>query len=117
MYSVCRNHNLVLSSCMTYHRLCNKSHTTDAACGTGTVYPSGTRSFLCRVLLIIICPFDLFSFGHCVVSRVLLRVADSDDSIGIFNLFFHRFPFNFNIFRRVSLKIQCMFFLLMVSPI
>ena len=38
--SVCRNYNLVLSSFMTYHRLCNKSHTTDAACGIGIVYLS-----------------------------------------------------------------------------
>jgi len=28
--AVCRNHNPVLSSCMTYQRVCNKSNTTGA---------------------------------------------------------------------------------------
>jgi hypothetical protein len=39
--SVCRNHNQVISSCMTYHRVCNKSNTTGSTCGAGTVYLSG----------------------------------------------------------------------------
>jgi len=31
---------------MTYHRVCNKSITTDATCGAGTAYPSGTPEFI-----------------------------------------------------------------------
>ena len=37
---VCRNHILVLSSFMTYHRVCIRSKTTDVTCGTGTSNPS-----------------------------------------------------------------------------
>jgi len=37
---VCRNHNLILSSSITYHRVCNKSNTTGATLGAGTVYSS-----------------------------------------------------------------------------
>ena len=33
---VCRCHNLILSSFMTYHRLCNKSNMTGATSGAGT---------------------------------------------------------------------------------
>jgi hypothetical protein len=54
--SVCRNHNPVLSSCMTYHRMCSKSNMTGTTCGTtnpsgahqftrGTTYPSGAHQF------------------------------------------------------------------------
>ena len=35
-------YNLVLSSFMTYHRVCNKSNTTGGTCVAGTAYPSGT---------------------------------------------------------------------------
>ena len=78
---VCRNHNLELSSFMTYNRLCNKSNTMGATCGAGTAYPSGAPEFtpvfsgvrvvqslvfcemLCRSLL----SFCYFSFSHCIV--------------------------------------------------
>ena len=40
--SVCRNHNPVPSSFMTYH-FRNKSNTTGATCGARTEYPSGAR--------------------------------------------------------------------------
>jgi hypothetical protein len=43
--SDCRNHNPVLSSFMTYHRVCNKNNTTDPTWGAGTVYPSGAHEF------------------------------------------------------------------------
>jgi hypothetical protein len=36
--SVCRNHNPVLSSFMTFHRICNQRNTTDATYGSGTAY-------------------------------------------------------------------------------
>ena len=40
MSSVCHNHNLLLSSIMTYHRVCNDSNTSDAICGGGRENPS-----------------------------------------------------------------------------
>jgi hypothetical protein len=39
------NHNPVLFSFKTYHRVCNNSNTTGATCGTGTVHPSGVPKF------------------------------------------------------------------------
>ena len=44
--SVCRHHNTVLSSFMTYHRVCNKSNTTHVNNGTGPFYPSGAPKFI-----------------------------------------------------------------------
>ena len=38
--STCRKHFPVLSSFMTYHRVCNWINTTRATGGTGTAYPS-----------------------------------------------------------------------------
>ena len=38
--SFVRNHNPVNSSCMTYHRVCNKSYTTGVSSGAGTAYSS-----------------------------------------------------------------------------
>ena len=35
---ICHNHNLALSSFMTYHRVCNKSNTTGATSEGGTAY-------------------------------------------------------------------------------
>ena len=37
---VCRKHNPVLSSLMTYHRVYSKSNMTGAISGAGTAYPS-----------------------------------------------------------------------------
>jgi hypothetical protein len=44
--SVCRNHDPVLSSFMTYHWLWYKSNTTGATRGTETAYPFGTPEFI-----------------------------------------------------------------------
>ena len=44
--SVCHNHNPVLSSFITYHRVRNKSNTTGPTCGAGTTYPSSVDGFL-----------------------------------------------------------------------
>jgi hypothetical protein len=38
IFSVSLNHNPVLSSFMSYHRVCNKSNTTCGTCGKGTAY-------------------------------------------------------------------------------
>jgi hypothetical protein len=40
-----RNHNPGLSSSTTYHRVCNKSNTTGATCGTETANISGAPEF------------------------------------------------------------------------
>jgi len=78
------NHNPVLCSFMTYHRVCNKikSNARDATCGAGTAYPSGTADqfilFLCGihvarslVFCVLFCRslFVLLSFyiGHFIV--------------------------------------------------
>ena len=51
----CRNHNLALSSLMSYHRVCYKSNTTTATSGTGTTSFRNTwfhlRFFMGFVLL------------------------------------------------------------------
>ena len=79
--SVCRNQNAFFFSRMTYHQVCNKSNTTGATNGAGTVYPSGARSSspvfsgirVTRSLVLYVCfvdrclSFCTFSFGHCVV--------------------------------------------------
>jgi hypothetical protein len=54
--SVCRNHKpcpyltyfLITEfvTSVTYHQVCSKSITTDTACGTGTVYPSGAHLWI-----------------------------------------------------------------------
>ena len=43
--SLCRNHNPVLSSFITDHQIFNKSDTTSATSGAGSVYPSWTPVF------------------------------------------------------------------------
>ena len=45
---VCRNHNPVLSSFITYHPglLCDKSITTGVICGAGTANSSGAPEFI-----------------------------------------------------------------------
>ena len=66
--SVCCNHNLVLSSFMTYHQICDKGSTTDVTSLEGTAYHSGGNLLFmgfalinpCGVLWIFGCPFVLF---------------------------------------------------------
>ena len=43
--STCRKHFPVLSSIMTYHRVCNQINTTGATSGAGADYPSGAHEF------------------------------------------------------------------------
>ena len=71
----CRKHFPVLSSFMTYHRVCNQINTTGATSGEGTAYPSEASDFIpwflvgfmlldlqfyVYVLQIVVCPFVLF---------------------------------------------------------
>jgi hypothetical protein len=43
---VCRNHNPILSSCMAYHQVCNKSNARGVNCGAGTAYSSEAPQFI-----------------------------------------------------------------------
>jgi hypothetical protein len=79
--SVCRNNNVVLSSSMTYHRVCNKSNTKGATYGARNAYPAGTTEFtlvlcgvsfarslvlcivFCRLLFVRLSFFACLSFG------------------------------------------------------
>ena len=59
--SVCRNHNPVLSSFMTYQQVCYKSKTTRATCDAGTTHSSRTSQVFSGVRV------ARSFFGHCVV--------------------------------------------------
>ena len=95
IFPVCRNHNPVLSSFMTYHRMCNKNYTTGSQVEqellTIPEHMNSPPVFLllsgscCSIfsfpynsifLHIIICPF---SFGHCIVNfSAILRFTATD---------------------------------------
>jgi hypothetical protein len=79
--STCRKHFPVLSSSMTYHRVCNYINTTGATSEAGTTYHSIVHEFtpgfigvrVTRSLVLYVCFVDRclslcsFSFSHCVV--------------------------------------------------
>ena len=72
--------NQVLSSFMTYHRVCNKSNTTGATCGAGTTYPCFFVDFAFRDLLFsILCFVDryLSIWPLCRLSFCELRLLIS----------------------------------------
>ena len=88
--SVCSNHNLVLSSFITYRWICNKSNTTDAINRAGTSYPSGALDLipvLCAVcvarcsdfcVVFYISSFVLwFFFPYPILLSVLLLLTAS----------------------------------------
>ena len=83
--STCRKHIQVLSSFITYHRVCTYINTTGVTNGAGTAYPSRAPeltpgfqwgscnsiiSFMCLFFKIIVCPFVRFLFA--IVLSVLL---------------------------------------------
>jgi len=97
MCSVCRNHNPVRSSFMTYHRVCNKRITTGATCGAGTVslltehlssptVLSGVRVVRSVVFCVVFCT-SLFALLIIVLS-VFLRFTASDNPFDNFKLLF-----------------------------
>ena len=43
---ISRNHNAVISSFMTYHRVCNKPNTTSVPSGAETSHPSWAPKFI-----------------------------------------------------------------------
>ena len=79
--STCREHFPVLSSFMTYHRVCNYINTTGATSGAGTACPSGAPEFtlgfsgvrVTRSLVLCVCfvdgclSFCPYYLSHCVV--------------------------------------------------
>jgi hypothetical protein len=86
LFSPCHRHFPVLSSFMTYQRVCNQINTTGANSGAGTVYPSGASEGVnpifsgvrvSRSLVLCVCfvdrclSFCTFSFAHCVVCSSL----------------------------------------------
>ena len=76
--SVCRNHNLVFSSFMTYYFICKKSNTTGATNGARTAYPW----FLVALSLVFCVIFVVHCFSFC-----LFRFVVSDYPFGFFKLF------------------------------
>jgi hypothetical protein len=101
--SICRNHNPVLPSFITYHRCCNKSNRTGETSGAGTAYRSEARAsppvisghlvvwsivfcaLFCRSLIVF-----LFFFPN--VLSVLFRITSSDYPFGILKLFLEKRP-------------------------
>jgi hypothetical protein len=88
LWDTCHKHLPVLSSFITYHRVCNKINTTGATSGAGTAYPSGAPEFISvfsgvvrvnRSFVLCVCfvdrclSFCTFSLGHCVVCSSIYR--------------------------------------------
>jgi hypothetical protein len=70
MCSTCRKHSPVLSSFMTYHRVCYQINTTGASSGARTAYPSWAPE-----ILRLVCPVSLgcpFLIAPTVFSNVYL---------------------------------------------
>ena len=80
--STCREHFPVLSSFMTYHRVCYYINTTGAISGAGTTYPSGAPEFIpvfsgvrvTRSLVLWVCFVDRFFLPLCCQSFFNLRI-------------------------------------------
>jgi hypothetical protein len=111
--SVCRIYNPFFSSFVDYHRIGNKINPTGVTRGAGTAYnyPSkapmfttgflwgsyySISSFLCSVLLIIVCLLPFFFWSLYCMSSVIygswfplwyLRFTAPDYHFGIFKLF------------------------------
>ena len=86
----------VLSTIMTYHRVCNKIYTTGATSGTRTAYASGSSEFTpcfywssCCSIFSFMCMFcrSLFVLFLLVILLSVLRYTDYDYHFGIFKLF------------------------------
>jgi len=101
------NHNQVLSSFTTYHRVGNKSNTTAATCGEKTAYPFGPPEFttdfqwvrvarslvfyvlFCRLLFVVL---SFFLWPLCCLSSNLRRLITLLVSS---NFSFYDITFNF----------------------
>jgi len=92
---VCRNHNPILSSFMTYNLICNKNNTMDTNMWSRNCLSFGSLNsslFLCGLCFCVmfcrslyVCPFRLFRFAM-VLSH--LRFTVSDCLFGIFKFLF-----------------------------
>ena len=83
--SICHKHFPVISSFMTYYRVCNYINTLGATSGAGSTYPSGAPEFtpvfsgtrVARPLVLYVCFLDrwfsfcTFSFRHCGVCSLI----------------------------------------------
>ena len=82
-FVICHDHNPILYLFMTHHQAYHKNNMKDGISEEGIVYPSGALeftlglllgsccsffSFLCSVLLIIVCPFVFFLL-YCLSSN------------------------------------------------
>ena len=70
---VFRNHNLFLSSFMTYHRVCNKSNTTGVTSGAVTAYYLGAPEFTSGFSGIFVARWLIFFIVFC---RLLLSLCN-----------------------------------------
>ena len=71
MWSVCHNHNPVLSALIKYNRVCCKSNTKGATSDAGTLSSPQFWFFIVVFVLlnlfsVMFCPFVLFCFDHCL---------------------------------------------------
>ena len=127
--SVCCNHNLILSSFMSYHRGCNKCNTRCPTCGGGTVYLSGAPEFtpvfggvrVARSLAFYgidrCMSFCLVSFDHCVVCPSSIKglwlplwylptFQNHFPQVDLFSLFHNGFPTGKHIHNYITVLFQ-----------
>ena len=96
-HRICNGEDHVLSSIMTYHRVCNQRyHQWSMNClpflstwvhlrfSWGSCY--SILSFLCTILQIVVCPFVLFLFA-ILLCVFFIDIQDSNYPFGIFKLF------------------------------
>ena len=92
---------MCLNSFVSYHRVRNKSNTTDVTYGAGTTYPSGASeftpgfqwgsccsicSYLYNDLQIVVCPLVIFLLA---IVLSVLRFKASGYHFAVFKLFLH----------------------------
>ena len=92
--TICRNHNPILSSFVTCHRVCNKSNTAGATCRAGTTYCSRAPErglvfcvIFCRSLFILWFTTSDYPFGTFWLPLWYLLITPlvpSDYPFGIF---------------------------------
>ena len=94
------NHNSIISSCMPYHRVCNKSSTTGATNWLGTAYPSRLHEITQFLVVLVLlnpwfsvnysvdhCLYGSFCFQLVIDLSVLLRIMISEYPFCIFKCF------------------------------
>jgi len=96
------NHNPVLPSFITYHRVCNKSNTTGATCGAETAYPFGTPKFIPVFGVVCVVRTSVFFVMFCrllyglfllVILLSVFRFTNVDYPLRTFKHFFGHFGF------------------------